>query len=155
MQGQIIEKAKGTWLLRIQKRMPDGKRRSFSETFQGTKSDARKRLTQKLAEIDSASPSSLSTGTLNEFLDVWLETIAKPRVQLRTYEDYRDLMRLHVRDTIGNLPLTKLQALHIQKLYAGLQNDRKLSARRIRYVHSVLSSALKKAVEMDLVMRNV
>lgn len=64
-------------------------------------------------------------------------------------------MRLHVRDVLGNIKLSDLKAIHIQKLYGELQTKKKLAARRIRYVHSVLSSALKKAVELDILPRNV
>lgn len=96
-----------------------------------------------------------SKQTLKEYLDVWLETIAKPRLHLRTYYDYKNLMRLHVEDSLGNINLSDLKAIHIQKLYGKLQAEKKLAAQRVRYVHSVLSSALRKAVELDIVPRNV
>jgi integrase len=92
---------------------------------------------------------------LKEYLAVWLETIAKPRLHPRTYGDYKDLMRLHIEDAIGEIKLSDLKAIHIQKLYGELQTEKKLSPRRIRYVHSVLSSALRKAVELDILTRNV
>jgi len=92
---------------------------------------------------------------LGEYLDVWLETIAKPRLHQRTFGDYKDLMRLHVRDSLGNIKLSDLKAIHIQKLYGELQTKKKLAARRVRYVHAVLSSALRKAVELDILPRNV
>lgn len=155
MRGQIIERSKGVWLIRIQQRSLDGKRKSFSETFKGTKTEADKRLTKKLGELDNGTLNTNSKQTLSEYLDVWLETIAKPRLHQRTFGDYKDLMRLHVRDSIGKIRLSDLKAIHIQKLYGELQTEKKLAARRVRYVHSVLSSALKKAVELDILQRNV
>jgi integrase len=155
MRGQIIEKSKGVWLIRIQQRDIDGKRKSFSETFKGTKSEADKQLTKKLGELDNGMLNTNSKQTLSEYLDIWLETIAKPRLHPRTFGDYKDLMRLHVRDSLGKIKLSDLKAIHIQKLYGELQTEKKLAARRVRYVHSVLSSALKKAVELDILPRNV
>ncbi len=155
MRGQIIEKSKGVWLIRIQQRGIDGKRKSFSETFKGTKSEADKQLTKKLGELDNGTLNVNSKQTLSEFLDVWLETIAKPRLHQRTFGDYQNLMRLHVRDSLGNVKLSDLKAIHIQKLYGELQTEKKLAARRVRYVHAVLSSALTKAVELDILPRNV
>ncbi len=155
MRGQIIEKSKGVWLIRIQQRGIDGKRKSFSETFKGTKSEADKQLTKKLGELDNGTLNANSKRTLGEYLDVWLETIAKPRLHQRTFVDYKDLMRLHVRDSLGNIKLSDLKAIHIQKLYGELQTEKKLAARRVRYVHAVLSSALRKAVELDILPRNV
>lgn len=155
MRGQIIEKSKGVWLIRIQQRGIDGKRKSFSEIFKGTKSEADKRLTKKLGELDNGTLNTNSKQTLSEYLDIWLETIAKPRLHPRTFGDYKDLMRLHVCDSLGKIKLSDLKAVHIQKLYGELQTEKKLAARRVRYVHSVLSSALKKAVELDILPRNV
>lgn len=155
MRGQIIEKSKGVWLIRIQQRDANGKRKSFSETFKGTKSEADIRLTKKLGELDNGTLNANSKQTLGEYLDVWLETIAKPRLHQRTFGDYKDLMRLHVRDSLGNIKLSDLKAIHIQKLYGELQTKKKLAARRVRYVHAVLSSALRKAVELDILPRNV
>jgi integrase len=155
MRGQIIEKSKGVWLIRIQQRGIDGKRISFSETFKGTKSEAEKQLTKKLGELDNGMLNINSKQTLSEYLDVWLETIAKPRLHPRTFDDYKNLLRLHVRDSLGKVRLSDLKAIHIQKLYGELQTEKKLAARRVRYVHSVLSSALRKAVELDILPRNV
>ncbi|MCY7344934.1 MAG: site-specific integrase [Pyrinomonadaceae bacterium] len=155
MRGQIIEKSKGVWLIRIQQRDSNSKRKSFSETFRGTKSEADKQLTKKLGELDNGTLNANSKQTLGEYLDVWLETIAKPRLHQRTFGDYKDLMRLHVRDSLGNIKLSDLKAMHIQKLYGELQTEKKLAARRVRYVHAVLSSALRKAVELDILPRNV
>ncbi len=155
MRGQLIEKSKGIWLIRIQQRGFDGKRKSFSETFKGTKSEADKQLTKKLGELDNGTLNVNSKQTLSEYLDVWLETIAKPRLHQRTFGDYKDLMRLHVRDSLGNIKLSDLKAIHIQKLYGELQTKKNLAARRVRYVHAVLSSALRKAVELDILPRNV
>ncbi len=155
MRGQIIEKSKGVWLIRIQQRDISGKRKSFSETFKGTKSEVEKQLTKKLSELDNGTLNANTNQTLNEYLDVWLETIAKPRLHQRTFGDYENLMRLHVRDSLGIVKLSDLKAIHIQKLYGELQTKKKLSARRVRYVHAVLSSALTKAVELDILPRNV
>lgn len=153
--GQIVEKSKNVWLIRIQQRTSNGKRQSFSETFKGTKSEAQKQLTKKLGELDNGTLNINSKQTLGEYLDIWLEDIAKPRLHQRTYGDYKDLLRLHVRDVLGKIKLSDLKAIHIQKLYGELQTEKKLSARRVRYVHAVLSSALKKAVELDILSRNV
>ncbi len=155
MRGQIIEKSKSVWLIRIQQRDANGKRKSFSETFKGTKSEAEKQLTKKLGALDNGTLNTNSKQTLNEYLDLWLETIAKPRLHRRTFGDYKDLMRLHVRDSLGSIKLSDLKAIHIQKLYGELQTEKKLAARRVRYVHAVLSSALRKAVELDILSRNV
>jgi hypothetical protein len=82
--------------------------------------------------------------TVSEYLDKWLETAAKGRVRTRTFTDYSELLARHVRPTLGAIKLTELRPLDIQALYTKMQ-DNGLSPRTIRYVHAVLSSALKQA----------
>jgi integrase len=156
MAGQITKRSKNSWEIRIfLGRDTNGKRKYLNQTIKGTKKDAEKQLTKKLSELDNGTLNTSSKQTLNEYLNIWLETIAKPRLHQRTFGDYRDLLRLHVRDSLGKIKLCDLKAIHIQKLYGELQTEKKLAARRVRYVHSVLSSALKKAVELDILPRNV
>lgn len=155
MSGQIIKKSDGVWLVRIESRKSGKRQTLFSKQVRGTKKEAQKLLTEKLRESDLGILGNSTKQTLNEYLDVWLETIAKPRLHTRTFGDYKDIVRLYIRDSIGVIKLGDLKAIHIQKLYGQLQTERNLSPRRIRYTHSVLSSALKKAVELDMLPRNV
>jgi integrase len=154
MRGQIKEKSKGVYLIRIETRK-NGKRETlFSRTLRGNKTDANKLLTEKLAELDKGFLVKDSKQTLNEYLGIWLESIAKPRLHSRTFGDYKDIVRLYLSDSLGNIKLGELKAFHIQKLYGDMQEGG-LGPRRIRYAHSVLSSALKKAVQLDILPRNV
>ncbi len=120
MRGQLIEKSKSIWLIRVQQRGLNGKRVSFSENFKGNRINAEKQLTKKLGELDNRTLNINSKQTLDEYLDVWLESIAKPRLPPRTFGDYKDIMRLHVRDSLGKIKLSDLKAIHIQKLYGEL-----------------------------------
>lgn len=52
MRGQIIEKSKGVWLIRIESKK-DGRRSSFSKQIRGNKEDAQTFLTAKLSEMDN------------------------------------------------------------------------------------------------------
>jgi hypothetical protein len=116
--------------------------------------EAKKSLTKKQSELDGGELTHHGKQDLNRVLDLWLETIARPRLQPRSYIDYRELMRLHVSGAIGEIRLSELRPVHIQRLYGRLQTEWHLSSRRIRYVQAVLSSALKKAVELDIIPRN-
>ena len=124
MRGQIIEKSKGVWLVRIQQRGFDGKRKSFSETFRGTKSEADQRLTKKLGELDNGTLNTNSKQTVSEYLDIWLETIAKPRLHPRTFGDYKDLMRLHVRDSLGKIKLSDLKLFIFKNFMANYRRKK-------------------------------
>jgi integrase len=155
MAGQIIRRIENSWTIRVfLGRDATGKRQYVNKTVKGNKKDAQTALNAMMREVDLGLLTEVKSQTLDEYLNFWLETIAKPRLQYRTFMDYADLMRLYVRQPLGRIKLTDLKPAHVQKLYGDMQNQG-LSARRVRYTHAVLSSALKKAVELEILPRNV
>lgn len=154
MAGQIIKRGLDTWLVRIfLGKDANGKRNYFNKTIHGTKKDAQKYLTAKLREQDTGvfvEPASLP---LNEYLDKWLETAAKQKLRERTFEGYEWMLKKYVRPTIGAKRLCDLKAMDIQTLYNNLKKSG-LSARTVRYTHTVLSSSLNQAVKWKLLIQN-
>ena len=61
-------------------------------------------------------------------------------------------MRLHLKPTIGNTKLDKLNAMQVQDAYARKLNTG-LSARSVEIIHVTLHKALKQAVRWSLVPR--
>ncbi|MGI8545398.1 MAG: tyrosine-type recombinase/integrase [Aridibacter sp.] len=155
--GQITKKKKidkdnWVWFLRVQTRDMHGKLKSRSKTFRGNKTDAEKELTKLLSEKDKgiiASPNQ----TLSQYLDTWLK-IVKPRLQSRTFQDYKDLMRRYVRESLGQKKLESVKAIHLQELYGEMQDLKKLSPRVVRYTNSILKSAFGYAVKQDILFKN-
>lgn len=98
--------------------------------------------------------------TVSEFLDRWLADYAKPKVSLKTYERYQEMIDGHVRPAFGARLLPKLAPLHIQSFYShALDSGRKdgrggLSAQSVVHFHRVLHKALAQAVKWQLLARN-
>jgi integrase len=155
MAGQIIPKGDRRWLVKVFKgRDPNtGKKKYFSKQINGAKKDAQKFLNGVLRDMDMGNFIEPTPMTLGMFLDQWLHSAAKPRLSARTFYDYEYLLKQYVRSSLGSIKLAELQPLEIQKLYTNLQ-ERGLSARTVRYVHAVLSSALKQAVRWRMVFHN-
>jgi integrase len=61
---------------------------------------------------------------------------------------------LHIKPTLGSTKLDKLNAMQLESLYAQ-KLDAGLSARRVRYIHVTIRKALKDAVRLQLLSRNV
>jgi integrase len=101
-------------------------------------------------------PSKKTTG---KWLDDWLEGL---RLAPSTMASYRKNVRLHVTPHIGQVPLDKLTGTDITRVYrkleAGGRQDHKagspLSARTIRYCHTILKAALREAVNQGLIAVN-
>src|SRR5436190_1256079 len=149
--GSTIE---NTWLVRISLgRESDGKRKYYSKTIHGTKKDAQKFLNAKLRERDLGIFVEPASESLSKYLDRWLADVAKPRLRRETLSSYELIVRLYIKKHLGTKKLSDLQGYQIQKFYNDLQREG-LSARTVRYCHSILSSALKQAVRWKMLFQN-
>jgi len=154
MAGQIIKRGDKIWLVRIYMGCDaNGKRRYLNKTIKGTKKDADTYLSKTVTAISTGTFVEPSPLTVKDYLDKWLQTAARPRVAERTFDSYSELISRYVTEDSGSRKLSDLRPLHIQKLYAEMQ-ERGLSARTVRYFHAVLSSALKQAVRWGMLLRN-
>lgn len=154
MAGQITKRGENTWYVRIfLGRDANGKRKYFNKTIHGTKKEAQKFLTAKLREKDLGIFVEPAAIPLNEYLDRWLEEIAKNKLRARTFDNYESLLRSHIRETLGAKRLSDIQSYEVQKLYNGMKKAG-YSPTTIRHAHNVLSSALKQAVKWKMLMQN-
>ena len=155
MAGHIESRGENTWLVRVYlgRDSRAGKRRYHNHTVRGTKKDAQKYLNAVLREKDLGTFVEPVKITLDQHLDQWLETAAKCRLSEGTFASYEYMLKRYVRPLLGYRKLATLSPLDLQMLYNALQS-RGLSARTVRYVHSVLSSALKQAIKWRMLTHN-
>jgi integrase len=154
MAGQIIKRGENVWLVRIFMGRDDrGKRRYFNKTIRGTKKEAQSYLTAALREKDLGVFVEPANMSVNEYLDKWLQSAAKPRVSEATYTFYERLVKRYIRPAFGLRKLSEVQPLDIQALYQRLL-EKGLSATTVRHVHAVLTSAFKQALKWRLLVFN-
>lgn len=152
--GQIKQRGKTSYLVRIfLGRDENGKQTFHTHTVRGKKDDAEAYLTEKLRELDLGIFVEPSKMSLEAYFDKWLSTVAMQRVREATYTSYEYHLEKYVEPTLGKTKLSDVKPLHIQNLYAAMQKQG-IGARTVRYVHSVLTSALKHAVKWNLISRN-
>ncbi|HQU85555.1 MAG TPA: tyrosine-type recombinase/integrase [Pyrinomonadaceae bacterium] len=155
MAGQIVKRGDNKWLVRIYiGRGANNKRKYQNKLIHGTKKDAQTYLNARLREKDLGILAESANLTLNDFLDRWLETAVKPRVSLRTADNYRFLLDKYIREPLGNIKLENLSTMEIQKTYAEMQS-RGLTARTVRHAHTTLKGALSQAIKWNILQRNV
>jgi integrase len=101
-----------------------------------------------------------SKQTIAEYLTDWLVAI-ESRVRPATHYSYARNVRLHIVPRLGSVRLQRLDAGMLNRLYAALladgnrsHDDRGLSPRTVRYVHTILHRALKDAVKWGRLARN-
>ncbi len=145
--GPIIGRGQSTWLVRIyQGRDPEtGTRKYHNQTIHGPFREAQRLLNLKLHRRDTTRAPRAVAVTLNQFLDQWLANVAKPRIRVRTFQDYQSLLRLYIRPVLGMRFIGTIGQMDIQGVYAQMF-ERGLSARTIEYTNAVLQSAFRQAV---------
>ncbi len=165
MRGSIIKQkhqAPGSWsiVLSLGLDPATGKRKQQWITVRGNKHDAEKRLAELLHEQANGTLIKPGKLTCAEYLDQWLRDY-RPKIAPNTAQTYEFFIERHIKPAIGQIPLTSLTPAHLQRLYSDkLSAGRKdgkggLSGRSVRYIHVTLHRALKSAVRLGILSRNV
>lgn len=153
------------YLIKYQAAQADGtvrtvlRRRSRSGEAFLTRKAAAEELGDVLAEVRSGQhviPKRMTTG---EWLDHW---VAGLQLAPSTVSSYTKNVRLHLKPAIGQVQLQHLTGARISGMYremerGGRQDHRAgegLSARTVRYVHTILKAALGDAVDQGLIATN-
>jgi len=152
-EGSIYKRKRdGLWTAQYFVDTPEGKTKR--KYIYGKK---RKDVADKLAEVQRERGEGLlldaGSLTVAEFLTNWMDS-EKESVRESTHSRREEVIRLHINPHIGSTKLTKLNALHIQRLYAH-KLDEGLSPGTVRLIHANLSKALQKAVRWRLIGVNV
>ena len=153
----------GTVSWRVRVDMVDqatGKRRQPQRSYK-TKREAEAGMAQWLVEIERGIAVATSRMTTKEYMAFWLDTSARHRVRATTLESYEQKIRLYIAPALGTTPLQRLTPAQIQAFYNALLTGDTTGARdvvaprTVRYVHAILHRALKEALSLGLVSRNV
>jgi integrase len=131
-------------------RLPDGGRKYV---YGQSREEVRRKLNSTIHALESGTYSDAKGLTVGEFLDQWLEEVARPRVRPWTYSGYEVHVRLHLKPIIGRIRLDKLSPMHVQQMM-----NRKLTEglrpKSVRYIRGTLRTALSHAQQFGLISSN-
>jgi hypothetical protein len=103
-----------------------------------------KKLRKLLADRDEGIAYDSESLTVGGYLDRWLDAV-KGSVRERTWQRHEQVVRVHLKPTIGGVKLDRLNALQVQAMYRQ-KLEAGLSARTVEIIHATLHKALKQAV---------
>jgi integrase len=139
-EGSCYQRKDGSWVAQFK-----GKYRYAKD-----EDTAKRKLYAMLSGAEESKPSNIIVAaTLDEYLQA-----SKPNLKPRTFRRYEHAIDAHLRPAFGKQKLRKLTARDIEDVYATKLRDG-LAPATIRLMHSVLSSACKRAVRLKLVEHNV
>jgi len=116
------------------------------------KRDAEKIMRKMIYEIENGTYIQPNKITVGEHLKHWLEG-KKANIAPRTYESYEMIVKKHLIPSLGNINLSQLQPLAIER-YKNEKLNAKKSNRTVQYHLSILNQALKAAVRLHLISHN-
>ena len=146
------------WRFKCVVTLPDGTRQPVNRRGFVTKQDALRVMREALAASDRGGFTDPSKQPFGSYVASWLDGL---RLAPSTIASYRKNVRLHIAPAIGALPLTQVTPLRLDALYRKLEKSGRhhgqgdgLSPRTVLYIHTIISAALRDAVEADLLPRN-
>ena len=91
--------------------------------------------------------------TLNQYLDLWLELAARPKLRAKSFRDYQALLSWYIRPVLGERGIRSLAPLDLQRVYHEM-HESGLATRTVHYAHAVLHAALEQALRWRLMAAN-
>lgn len=148
-EGTVYQAKDGRWVAQVTQ--PDGRRKAL---YGKTQKEANAKRIAALLDIErGVTANREDRQTVAVYLASWLDAI-KPRLVVESWENYEAAVRLHIVPELGKVRLAQLSAQRVQLFYARAA-AKGLQASRVRFLHNTLHRALKAAVKLDLVPRNV
>ena len=131
-----------------------------------SQAEVKEKLKQALIECERVDYTKTGQYTVGTWLDVWFENVAQIKVRASSHQTYKGYIEHHIKPYIGHIPLEKLTTMDLQKLYRKLLTKGRvdrieakdqpegLSAKTVRNINQVISSAMDLAVTQKIILTN-
>ena len=166
-EGNIRKRKDGRWEGRYTAGYDPVTGKAISRNVLGkTQAEVKEKLAKAMEETKGLDIVKAGEYTVGQWLDVWFEYYAQIKVRPSSHKTYEGYIKNHIKPNIGNIPLTKLTTLDLQRMYQKLltegrveriesQNQPKgLSAKTVRNLNQIISSAMKLAMDQRLISKN-
>ena len=131
-----------------------------------TQAEVKEKLKKALVEAGQVDFTKGGKYTVGTWMDEWFENVAKIKVRPSSHQTYKGYIDNHIKPNIGNVPLEKLTTMDLQKFYRKLltkgrverieskEQPKGLSAKTVRNINQVISSAMDLAVAQKIIPAN-
>ena len=130
-----------------------GKRRQKTRSGFETKKQAQEACAKLISELSKGTYIEPSKIAYKDFLDQWLES-KETRVRKATYSKYMNHIKNHIKPGLGNMPLSEITPMMIDRFYTRLRKEKGLSNTSIADIHNIVKSTFKQAMVWNMVGRN-
>ena len=166
-EGNIRKRKDGRWEGRYTAgRDPVTGKQIFKNVLGKTQAEVKEKLQKALAQAGKIDFTKTGKYTVTMWMNEWFENVAKIKVRPSSHQTYRGYIDHHIAPNIGNIPLEKLTTMDLQKFYRKLltkgrverkeaeKQPKGLSAKTVRNINQVISSAMDFAVAQKIIPEN-
>ena len=166
-EGNIRKRKDGRWEGRYTAgHDPVTGKQIFKNVLGKTQTEVKEKLKRALVEAGQVDFTKLGQYTVGTWMDTWFENVAKIKVRPSSHQTYKGYIDNHIKPNIGNIPLEKLTTMDLQKFYRKLltkgrverieskKQPKGLSAKTVRNINQVISSAMDLAVAQKIILNN-
>ena len=166
-EGNIRKRKDGRWEGRYTAgHDPVTGKQVFKNVLGKTQAEVKEKLARALVEAGQVDFTKSGQYTVGTWMDTWFENVAKIKVRPSSHQTYKGYIDNHIKPNIGNIPLEKLTTMDLQKFYRKLltkgrverieskDQPKGLSAKTVRNINQVISSAMDLAVAQKIILNN-
>ena len=166
-EGNIRKRKDGRWEGRYTAgRDPVTGKQIFKNVLGKTQAEVKEKLQKALAQAKKIDFTKNGKYTVTMWMNEWFENVAKIKVRPSSHQTYRGYIDHHIAPNIGSIPLEKLTTMDLQKFYRKLltkgrverveskEQPKGLSAKTVRNINQVISSAMDLAVAQKIILNN-
>lgn len=161
MRGSVYKRGSTwTWHIDVGVDPVTGKRKQQTKGGFKTRRECQAALNEALTALRSGAFVEPSKRTLGSFLvDEWLPAVHNVRPS--TFSNYRTHIRTYIVPALGAVPLQRLSPAQLNAFYKALlakgrlRDGQGMAPKTVHNVHAILHRALKDAVRLGYVARNV
>ena len=166
-EGNIRKRKDGRWEGRYTAGYdPVTGKQVFKNVLGKTQAEVKEKLKKALEVNEKVDFTRTGKHTVSSWMEEWFENVCKIKVRPSSHQTYRGYIDHHITPYIGKIPLEKLSTMDLQKLYRKLMNNGRverieaenqpkgLSAKTVRNINQVISSAMDFAVAQKIILEN-
>ena len=131
----------------------NGRRERWTRTFRSER-EAVQAVETFAAERREGGLPAAEAITVGAWLDYWLEEIVRPNLEYTTYYCYANIIRNHLKPSLGRVLLRELTPLRIQQYYTQMIKGKGLNPNTVHKHHILLHTALKLAFRQEILGSN-
>jgi integrase len=115
----------------------------------------RQEVSEKLMKLlpQAISGTAPERYTVASWIHFWLDTYKRNEVRESTLERYQIFFQKHILPAFGKILLHQLRPEQLQRFY--VEKQKELSQNTVRFLHAIIHGALKQALALGYISRNV